>query len=150
VRGAFTGAERDRTGKFSDAGRGTLLLDDVDALPPAQQAKLLRVVEERLFEAVGSNKPQPFCARLIVATNHVLEDAVAAGRFRQDLYYRLNVVAFALPRLAECPLVIPSIVEHFLGEFAARNGRPVRGITPDALRALLTYGWPGNVRELRN
>jgi DNA-binding NtrC family response regulator len=114
------------------------------------QAKLLRVVEERVFEPVGSNKLQPLRARLIAATNRVLEDEVAAGRFRQDLYYRLNVVAFFLPPLCERPHIIASMVQLFLADFAARNGRPVEGIAPEALQALLTYRWPGNVRELRN
>jgi DNA-binding NtrC family response regulator len=150
VRGAFTGADRDRAGKFTDAGRGTLLLDDIDALPPAQQAKLLRVVEERVFEPVGSNKLQPFRARLIVATNQILEEEVTAGRFRQDLYYRLHVVAFSLPPLCERTRVIPGMVEHFIREFAARNDRGVSGISAEALRALVAYSWPGNIRELRN
>src|SRR5207244_1798630 len=97
VKGAFTGADQDRPGKFAAAGKGTILLDDIDALPVELQAKLLRVVEERVFEPVGSNRPQSLGARLIVATNRNLEQEVAAGRFRSDLYYRLNVVGFYLP-----------------------------------------------------
>src|SRR4051794_32538795 len=150
VRGAFTGADRDRVGKFADAGRGTLLLDDVDALPPAVQAKLLRVVEERLFEPVGSNRAQPAQARLIVASNRRLEEEVAADRFRQDLYYRLNVVSFHLPPLRERLELLPALADKFVAEFAARNGRAVRGVSPEALRALAGHDWPGNIRELRN
>src|SRR5262245_17871095 len=101
VRGAFTGADRERTGKVQAAGQGTLLLDEIDALAPAQQAKLLRVVEERVFEPVGSNRTVPVRARLIAATNQNLEAEVTAGRFRKDLYYRLNVVGFDLPPLRE-------------------------------------------------
>jgi DNA-binding NtrC family response regulator len=150
VRGAFTGADRDRAGKFADAGRGTVLLDEIDALAPAQQAKLLRAVEERVFEPVGSNKTMPIRARLIAATNRELEDAVRAGRFREDLYYRLNVVGFCLPPLRERAGVIPSMVRQFVTEFATRNARQVDGIAADVIPALQAYDWPGNVRELRN
>ena len=150
VRGAFTGADRDRAGKFAEAGRGTLLLDEVDALPPALQAKLLRAVEDRLFEPVGTNRSLPVQARLIAATNRALEEEVAAGRFRSDLYYRLNVVAFCLPPLRERPDIIPALADQFLAEFAARNGRAVRAISAAAGRALRAFPWPGNVRELRN
>jgi two-component system response regulator HydG len=150
VRGAFTGADRDRTGKLADAGRGTLLLDEIDALAPAQQGKLLRAVEERTFEPVGSNRLLPLRARLIVATNRALDEEVAASRFREDLYYRLNVVGFCLPPLYERASVIPSMALSFIAEFADRNARPVHGIAPAALQALQAHGWPGNVRELRN
>lgn len=150
VRGAFTGGDRDRIGKFAEAGRGTLLLDEIDALPPALQTKLLRVVDERVFEPVGANKPQPLQARLIAATNRSLEKEVAGGRFRADLYYRLNVVAFTLPPLRERRELIPSLADRFVTEFAARNGRQLNGIAPEALRALQAYPWPGNIRELRN
>jgi DNA-binding NtrC family response regulator len=150
VKGAFTGADRDRAGKFAEAGRGTLLLDDIDALPLALQAKLLRVVEERVFEPVGSNRPVPMQARLVVASNRRLDEEVAAGRFRQDLYYRLDVVSFHLPPLRERRRVLPALVDQFIAEFAARNGRAVRGLSPEALRALQGHDWPGNLRELRN
>jgi two-component system response regulator HydG len=150
VRGAFTGADRERAGKFTDAGRGTILLDEIDALGPAQQAKLLRAVDERLFEPVGSNKTMPIRARLIAATNKELEEEVRAGRFREDLYYRLQVVEFALPPLRERAGVIPGMVQQFIREFATRNTRPVHGIATDAMPAMQTYDWPGNVRELRN
>jgi transcriptional regulator with PAS, ATPase and Fis domain len=150
VKGAFTGADRDRTGKFADAGRGTLLLDEVDALTPALQAKLLQAVEERVFEPVGSNQLLPVQARLIAASNRVLHEEVAAGRFRADLYYRLNVVGFYLPPLRERPGMIPALVSEFLTEFATRIGRPVPGISPAAMATLAKYSWSGNIRELRN
>jgi two-component system response regulator HydG len=150
VRGAFTGADRNRTGKFTDAGRGTLLLDEVDSLPLTLQAKLLRVVEERTFEAVGSNKTERLQARLIVASNRDLEEEVAAGRFRADLFYRLNVVGFHLPPLRERAEAVRPMTDRFVAEFAARNGRNVVGITEEAREALERHAWPGNIRELRN
>jgi DNA-binding NtrC family response regulator len=149
VKGAFTGADRNRTGKFAEVGRGTIFLDDIDALPVEMQAKLLRVIEERVFAAVGSNATVPLQARLIVASNRALDQEVAAGRFRSDLYYRLNVVAFFLPPLRQRAEMLPAMIERFIAEFAAVNGRPVRGIAPAALRALREHSWPGNIRELR-
>jgi DNA-binding NtrC family response regulator len=150
VKGAFTGADRDRTGKFAEVGRGTLLLDEIDTLSLSLQAKLLRAVEERLFEPVGSNKSLPVQARLIAASNQPLEKKVESGRFRPDLYYRLNVVGFHLPPLRERRQVIQAITAHFIDEYAGRNDRPVKAIAPDALQALEAYDWPGNIRELRN
>jgi DNA-binding NtrC family response regulator len=150
VKGAFTGADRVRTGKFAAAGRGTLLLDEIDALPLALQAKLLRAVEERVFEPVGSNESLPVQARLIAASNRPLELEVEAGRFRADLYYRLNVIGFYLPPLRERPGMIRHLAASFLADCAARNGRPVHGITHEALRILENYSWAGNIRELRN
>jgi DNA-binding NtrC family response regulator len=150
VKGAFTGADRDRPGKFAAAGRGTLLLDEINSLPLALQCRLLRAVEDRVFEPVGGNVPQPLRARLIVASNAPLDQEVAAGRFRADLYYRLNVVGFYLPPLRDRRAVIAGLAEKFLGEFAARNRPDVRGLTPAAAAALRAYAWPGNIRELRN
>jgi two-component system response regulator HydG len=150
VKGAFTGAERDRTGKFAEVGSGTLLLDEIDALPLPLQAKLLRAVEERVFEPVGSNQSQPVQARLIACSNRLLEKDVEAGRFRSDLYYRLNVVAFHLPPLRERRNAVRHMAGKFIAEFAARNHRSVQGISPAALQALEAYDWPGNIRELRN
>ncbi len=150
ARGAFTGADAQRSGKFAAVGRGTLLLDEIDSLPLDLQAKLLRAVEERTFEAVGSNKTLRLQARLIVASNCPLEREVAAGRFRSDLFYRLNVVAFDIPPLRERIAVIPALARAQLADHAARNGRRVDGIAPAAMQALLAYAWPGNVRELRN
>jgi DNA-binding NtrC family response regulator len=150
ARGAFTGADADRTGKLAAVGRGTLFLDEIDSLPPELQTKLLRVVEERAFEAVGSNKTLRLQARLIVASNRPLEREVAAGRFRSDLFYRLNVVAFDIPPLRDRIAIIPALVCAQISGHAARNGRRVDGIAPEAMEALLAYTWPGNVRELRN
>jgi DNA-binding NtrC family response regulator len=150
ARGAFTGADRDRAGKLTAAGRGTLLLDEVNSLPLPLQAKLLRAVDERLFEPVGANRPLPLQARLIAASNADLQAEVEAGRFRADLFYRLNVVAFFLPPLRERRSSIAPLAEKFLRELAARNRPDVEAISAAALRALQEYDWPGNVRELRN
>jgi two-component system response regulator PilR (NtrC family) len=150
VKGAFTGADRDRPGKLAAAGRGTLLLDEINSLPLPLQAKLLRAVDERAFEPVGCNRTEPLRARLIAVSNKPLEDEVAAGRFRPDLYYRLNVVAFFLPPLRDRPGAVAPLALKFLEEFAARNRPDVTGIAPEALRALGGYAWPGNVRQLRN
>jgi DNA-binding NtrC family response regulator len=150
VKGAFTGADQARAGKFAAAGRGTLLLDDIDALPVALQAKLLRAVEERVFELVGCNNPLPVQARIIAASNRRLEREVEAGRFRADLYYRLNVVSFHLQPLREQPEMIRYLATQFLRECAARSGRPIDGIVIEALNMLEAYRWPGNIRELRN
>jgi two-component system response regulator HydG len=150
VRGAFTGADRDRTGKFAAAGEGTLLLDEIDALPPNLQTKFLRAVEERVFERVGANVSFPIQARIITASNQALEKEVAAGRFRSDLYFRLNVVEFHLPPLRERESIIPHIARHFVSEYSLRNRRPVHGIADEAVEALRSYEWPGNIRELRN
>jgi two-component system response regulator AtoC len=150
VRGAFTGADRDRAGKFAEAGGGTLLLDDIDALPLSLQAKLLRVVDERVFEAVGSNQPQPLRARLVAASNRPLEGEVAGGRFRSDLFYRLNVVGFFLPPLRERRPIIRHVARKFITDLGAAAAHPIRDITPAALHALEAHDWPGNVRELRN
>jgi DNA-binding NtrC family response regulator len=150
VRGAFTGADRERTGKLAAAAGGTLLLDEINSLPLPLQTKLLRAVDARVFESVGSNREQPLRARLIAATNVPLEDEMVAGRFRPDLYYRLNVVGFFLPPLCERRDAIGVLAKRFLDEFASRNRPDVNGFGPDVLRALKAYDWPGNVRELRN
>jgi DNA-binding NtrC family response regulator len=150
VKGAFTGADVDRAGKFAEVGRGTLFLDEVDSLPPALQAKLLRALEERVFEPVGSNKSREMQARLVVACNRPLEQEVAAGRFRADLFYRINVVSFTLPPLRERMAAVPHLARSFLGELAPRAGSPAGDFTPEAMRALALHHWPGNIRELRN
>jgi len=150
VRGAFTGADADRIGKFAEVGRGTLFLDEIDSLPLALQSKLLRVVEDRVFEPVGSNRSLPMLARLIVASNRPLEQEVAAGRFRADLFFRLNVIAFEMPPLREQAALIPDLAREFLDAFAIKSGRCIRGIAPAALGALQAHRWPGNIRELRN
>jgi DNA-binding NtrC family response regulator len=150
MKGAFTGADCVHTGKFAEVGRGTLLLDEIDALPPALQAKLLRAVEERLFEPVGSNQSLPVQARLIAASNRALDQEAAANRFRFDLYYRLNVISFTLPPLRDRRDTIARLAADFIAEFSARSGREVHGITPGAVQALQAHSWPGNIRELRN
>jgi two-component system response regulator HydG len=150
VRGAFTGADRERTGKFAEVGSGTLLLDDIDALQLSLQPQLLRVLEERVFEPIGSNQSQPLRARLVVASNRPLEQEVAAGRFRSDLFYRLSVIGLFMPPLRECRGIVPQLASKFIAQFATANARPIRNITPTALNALHAYEWPGNVRELRN
>jgi len=150
VKGAFTGADRQRPGKFTAAGRGTLVLDEINSLPLSLQSKLLRAVDERVFEAVGSNKPEALQARLIAITNSPLEAEVAAGRFRADLYYRINVVGFFLQPLCERPSAIALLAHKFLTEFANRNRPDVSGVTFEAIQAMERYSWPGNVRELRN
>lgn len=150
VKGAFTGANRDRSGRFFEAGRGTLLLDEIDALSTELQAKLLRVVEERVCEPVGSDRSFAMQARLIAASNRDLNTEVAASRFRSDLYYRLNVVSFHLPPLRDRRQVIPRLAGQFLSEFVTRNAREIEGIAPSALEALCAHQWPGNIRELRN
>ncbi|MCI0465126.1 MAG: sigma-54 dependent transcriptional regulator, partial [Gemmataceae bacterium] len=150
VKGAYTSADRDRTGKFAAAEGGTLVLDEVNSLPPALQGKLLRAADERVFEPVGSNRTVPFRARLIVASNTPLDREVAEGRFRADLYYRLNVVGFALAPLRERRAAVPLLANRFLAEFAVRNNRNLVRIAPDAMRMLSQYSWPGNIRELRN
>jgi transcriptional regulator with PAS, ATPase and Fis domain len=150
VKGAFTGADRDRPGKLAAAGRGTLFLDEINSLPAPLQAKLLRAVDERVFEPVGSNKSQPLRARLVAASNAPLEDEVAAGRFRPDLYYRLDVVSLDLPPLRERREAVAPLARKFLTAFAARNRPDLRGLSPDVVRALEEYHWPGNIRQLRN
>ncbi len=149
-RGAFTGADRDHVGKFSQSADGTILLDEIDTLSPALQAKLLRVVEERAFEPVGSTQTLELQARLIVATNRGLDELVAKKRFRSDLYYRLNVVSFELPPLRDRPAVIRHLASAFLEGFSSKSGRRAEGLDVGALAAMEAYSWPGNIRELRN
>jgi DNA-binding NtrC family response regulator len=150
TRGAFTGADRNRKGKFAEAGSGTLLLDDIDALPLTLQAKLLQAVEERVFAPVGSNQSLLVQARLIAASNRPLEEEIQAGRFRSDLYYRLSVVTLHLSPLREQTELIPHLAVDFLTMFARCGGRPIHRIAAPALRVLQSYRWPGNIRELRN
>jgi two-component system response regulator HydG len=150
VKGAFTGADRDRPGKLAAAGRGTLLLDEINSLPLPLQAKLLRAVDDRTFEQVGSERSQPLRARLIAATNAPLAAEVEAGRFRADLFFRINVVSFFLPPLRERRSSIAALTQNFFTELAARNRPDLRGLAPGVVRALEDYAWPGNIRELRN
>ena len=150
VRGAFTGADRERVGKFAAAADGTLILDEINSLPLALQAKLLRAVEERVFEPLGSNQAQPLRARIIAISNVPLDQEVSKERFRADLYYRLNVVGFRLPPLRDRSPDILHLARRFLADHPLARAQGIIGIAPDALRALETYGWPGNVRELKN
>jgi DNA-binding NtrC family response regulator len=150
VKGAFTGADSERAGKLAVVGEGTLVLDEINSLPPALQGKLLRAVEERVFEPVGSNRSVPLRARLITVSNVPLEEEVSAGRFRADLYYRLNVVGFFVPPLRDRRGAIAPLCNKFLAEFMCRNRPDLTGIAPEASKALQEYHWPGNVRELRN
>jgi len=150
VRGAFTDAVGDRPGKFAAADGGTLFLDEIGTASPALQVKLLRALQERTFEPVGSNRSKSVDVRVIVASNRDLLADVEAGRFRRDLYYRVNVVRIDLPRLAQRVGDIRLLAEHFLDQFRRQTGRPVAGFTDEALAALQAYDWPGNVRELAN
>ena len=149
-RGAFTGATERRIGRFEQASGGTLFLDEIGEIDANLQVKVLRVLgEERSFERVGGNQPIKVDVRLVAATNKNLEKLVAEGKFRDDLFYRLNVVQITLPPLRERKEDIPLLMSAFLKQFAKENGKPVRELTAEAMEAILAYGWPGNVRELR-
>ena len=150
VKGAFTGADQGKVGKFEAANGGTLLLDEIDALSLEAQAALLRVIETGEFEPVGSNEIRHCRARLLVGSNWDLEKAVAEGKFRQDLYYRLHVMAFYLPPLRERPQDIAALARGMLARFADKFHKPLTGISAAALEALLAYSWPGNIRQLEN
>lgn len=150
VKGAFTGAIRDKIGRFEAAQNGTLFLDEIATLEMPLQVKLLRVLQEREFERVGDHRTLSADVRIIAATNVDLEDEVRARRFREDLYYRLNVVAIRLPPLRERREDIPQLIDYFLDKYNAQNGRCLRRISRDMLNLLLRYQWPGNVRELEN
>ncbi|MGD0650081.1 MAG: sigma-54 dependent transcriptional regulator [Verrucomicrobiia bacterium] len=149
-KGAFTGAVERRIGRFELADGGTLFLDEVGEIEPAMQVKILRVLEERAFERVGGQKTISVDLRLIAATNKDLKKLVNEGKFRDDLFYRLSVVAVSLPPLRERREDIPLLVNAFLEQCSRENNKPVREMTPEALNVLMAYDWPGNVRELRN
>jgi transcriptional regulator with GAF, ATPase, and Fis domain len=149
-KGAFTGAVAQKKGKLEAAEGGTVFLDEIGEMAPALQAKLLRVLQEREFERVGSTKTLPLNVRLVAATNRDLAAEVRKGAFREDLYHRLNVVALRMPPLRERPEDIPLLAEHFLRKSASRIGRVMAGMTADVEHVLLEYAWPGNVRELEN
>ena len=150
VKGAYTGADADRIGKFEAADGGTLFLDEIGDIPPLIQVKLLRVLQEREIERLGSNTPIPIDVRLVTATNRDLEAAVESGAFRSDLYYRLQVVHIHLPPLRERREDIPLLADYFLRKFAEENGRALRTISDEAMRLLQNACWKGNVRELEN
>jgi len=149
-KGAFTGAATAQPGKFEQAQGGTILLDEISEMPLLLQAKLLRVLQEKEVERLGGKKAIPLDVRVIATTNRNLSDEVAAGRFREDLFYRLNVFPIAIPPLRDRPADIVPLARYFLSRLAAEWGRVVPGITEEAERILLTYSWPGNVRELHN
>jgi DNA-binding NtrC family response regulator len=150
ARGAFTGAEQAKPGKFEAAGEGTILLDEVDTLSPEQQAKLLRVIETGEFEPVGSNETRVCRARIIAASNLDLEQAVGQGRFRQDLYYRLNVLSFYLPPLRERAADVGCLARAMAARFSGKFGKGLFALSGAALRALEGFAWPGNIRQLEN
>jgi Nif-specific regulatory protein len=149
-KGAFTGATERKAGKFEAAHKGTLFLDEIGEMSPAIQAKFLRVLEGHPFERVGGSARVQVDVRVVAATNRNLEEAVAAGDFRRDLYFRLKVVEILVPPLRKRPEDIETLAAHFLKRFAAEAARRVRGFTPDAMAAMQAYNWPGNIRELRN
>jgi two-component system response regulator PilR (NtrC family) len=150
VKGAFTGALYSKKGLFELADKGTLFFDEIGNIPLETQAKLLRVMQEREFMRLGGVDVVRVDVRIVAATNVDLRRAVEEGRFREDLFYRLNVIAVQLPPLRQRKEDIPALVNHFIDKYAAENEKPVSGITPDALQVLMDYDWPGNVRELEN
>jgi transcriptional regulator with PAS, ATPase and Fis domain len=150
VAGSFTGATGDKTGKFMQANGGTIFLDEIGTASPAMQVKLLRVLQELEFEQVGGSKTFKVDVRVILATNEDLAVAVTEGRFRQDLYYRVNVINIDLPALRERRSDIPLLAQTFLQELRDDTNRTVRGFSDEALAALENYAWPGNIRELQN
>jgi len=150
VKGSFTGASEDKIGKFAKADSGTLFLDEVGDMSLRTQSKVLRVLEEQRFERVGSNQTLHVDVRVIAATNKNLEQEIARGAFRQDLFYRLNVIPFFVPPLRDRKEDIPVLARYFLAEFSSEYGKKTRELTDGAMEILLRYPWPGNVRELRN
>jgi DNA-binding NtrC family response regulator len=150
TRGAFTGAATSKKGKFALADGGSIFLDEIGTMSPALQAKLLRVLQEREFEPLGSERTERVDVRVIAATNRDLRQMVSDGRFTEDLYYRLNVIPIHIPPLRERPEDIPPLVEHFITKHAQRAGKRITGMEPGVLEALQAADWPGNVRELEN
>ena len=150
VKGAFTGAHADKEGRFLAADTGTIFIDEINSASPAMQLKLLRVLQERRFEPIGSNHTIEVDVRVILAANESLEDLVRDGRFREDLYYRINVIKIELPPLRERTSDIPALVDHFMKKFSAEHAKTVVSITDEAMNAIQRYPMPGNVRELSN
>jgi DNA-binding NtrC family response regulator len=150
IKGAFTGAVDNKTGRFEAAHGGTIFLDEINSISHKLQVKLLRVLQEREFERVGESRTIRVDTRVIAATNQLLEDAIADGHFRDDLYYRLNVVPVQLPPLRERPEDIPALARFFVTRYSEENKREAPELTAQAMRALAEYDWPGNVRELEN
>ena len=150
VKGAFTGAIGDKEGKFELADGGSIFLDEIGDISHHNQIRLLRVLQEKSFERVGSNKPVNVDVRIITATNKDLTELINAGKFREDLFYRLNVVKVDLPPLRNRADDIPILIEHFIDKFNMQFNKEIKGITSDALEVLTKYSWPGNIRQLRN
>ncbi len=150
VKGAFTGADRDRIGRFEQADGGTLFLDEIGDINLEVQTKLLRVLQEMAFERVGSSQTIAVDVRILAATHQDLEALIRAGRFREDLFYRLNVISLRTPALRERKEDIFELAVHFLGKYARRSGKTVSHINDEAVEALMVYDWPGNIRELEN
>ncbi len=150
VKGAFTGATSNKTGKIEEAHKGTLFLDEIGEISAGLQVKLLRVIQEKTIERVGDNRPVKVDMRIIAATNRDLYELVEEGKFREDLYYRLNVFSIHMPPLRERPLDIPLLCNHFVDRFNYLTGKQVKGLDNEAMRLLMDHHWPGNVRELRN
>jgi DNA-binding NtrC family response regulator len=149
-KGAFTGADRTRVGRFEQADGGTLFIDEVGDIPLPVQVKLLNVLQEEAFQRVGGNATVSVDVRIIAATHQDLEAMLEEGRFRQDLYFRLNVVSIAIPRLRDRTSDIPLLVEHFVEKHAEKNGKQIDGVSREALDRIIRYPYPGNVRELEN
>jgi transcriptional regulator with PAS, ATPase and Fis domain len=149
-RGAFTGAIRDKMGHFEEAHTGTLFLDELTEIEPYLQAKLLRVIQEQEIRRVGATRPQPVDVRVIAASNRDLHEAVASGRLREDLYYRLRVVELRLPPLRERMMDLRSLCEHFLAKYAGNGRSALTSVSPASLERMQAYSWPGNIRELEN
>jgi two-component system nitrogen regulation response regulator NtrX len=150
LKGSFTGASEDKTGKFQQADGGTLFLDEVGDMSLKTQSKVLRVLEEQRFEPVGSNRPVTVDVRVLAATNQHLEDLIARGAFREDLFYRLNVIPFYVPALRERTEDIPILARFFIAEFSEAYGRRAKALSESAMDVLVRFAWPGNVRELKN
>lgn len=150
VKGAYTGADRSRIGRFEAANGGSIFLDEIGDIPISTQVKLLRVLEEREIERVGDQTPIKVDVRIITATNKNLDDLIAQGRFREDLYFRINVFPLSIPPLKDRPEDIPIIIQHFLEQHNQKSGKKIMGLSPEAVARLSAYAWPGNVRELRN
>ena len=150
VRGAFTGATTNKKGRFALANGGSIFLDEIGIMPGAVQPKLLRVLQEREFEPLGSERTERVDVRVIAATNRDLRQLVGEGRFQEDLFYRLNVIPVHLPPLRDRREDIPVLAEHFIAKHAQRTGKPIDRVEDGVLAALQQYGWPGNVRELEN
>ncbi len=148
--GAFTDAKKDKPGRLALAEGGTLFLDEIGNVSPALQVRLLRVLQDRVYEPLGSTKSQEADVRIVAATNSNLEALVSEGKFRQDLYYRINVVRLALPPLRERKEDIPLLADHFIRKFNRLNAKEIQGLSPDVLSALMSYEFPGNIRELEN